>query len=66
MNIIIVIETGIYLPLINLFLVKRMTMMNQGYQSMLVIMSAKKIGVVSVNDTEVTNSIVIIKEADNG
>ena len=56
----------IYLPLINLFLVKRMTMMNQGYQSMLVIMSAKKIGVVSVNDTEVTNSIVIIKEADNG
>lgn len=66
MNIIIVIETGIYLPLINLFLVKRMTMMNQGYQSMLVIMSAKKIGVVNVNDTEVTNSIVIIKEADNG
>ncbi len=41
-------------------------MMNQGYQSMLVIMSAKKIGVVNVNDTEVTNSIVIIKEADNG
>ena len=33
---------------------------------MLVIMLAKKIGVVSVNDTEVTNSIVIIKEADNG
>jgi hypothetical protein len=39
----------IYFAQINLFLVLSMTMMNLVYQSMLVIMLVKKIGVVSAN-----------------